>query len=250
MDKLTQKLEELKKAAEQVVPTIKSPKPPKPPTLDDLGAPEAPKAGAAASKKDPVKAAEQLKDTDLKTEAVKQAKNLKEGVKFNTGGQWAINKAEEDKGIGPQRYMDFSGRKHGGRKYGGNYNPIATGTHSHKSDGSYSIRHEVHTSEDKLGAVDTHHDKDGNRVGTTWNLKDNPDSSTRLKSTLKDHLDLLDHSKLPEHKPGDIEMKPRKRSKPEKQPDAHQHIEVAQHVKDSSLPDDYKKRILSAIYSK
>lgn len=91
MDKLAQKLEELKKAAEKALPSLKSPKPPKSPKPDNAEAPKAPKAAAPSSTKDPEKMAEQLKDKDLKEEAVKEAKKLKEGVKFNSSGQWSMS---------------------------------------------------------------------------------------------------------------------------------------------------------------
>lgn len=74
----------------------KAPTPPKPPSIDDVKPPEAPKANQGVSKKDPKKMAEQLKDPDLKDQAMKEAKKLKEGVKFTKSGQWYLDTIEDD----------------------------------------------------------------------------------------------------------------------------------------------------------
>jgi hypothetical protein len=42
------------------------------------------------SKKDPVKIAEQIEDADLKTKAVKDAKQVKETLKISKSGQWSL----------------------------------------------------------------------------------------------------------------------------------------------------------------
>lgn len=92
MEKLLQKLNKIKELTKSLeIPP--SPKPPKPPTPDgpeSVKKPEAPKAGAATSKKDPRKMAEQLQNPDIKDQAMKEAKKLKEGVSFSKSGQWKL----------------------------------------------------------------------------------------------------------------------------------------------------------------
>jgi len=93
MEKLLKKLQELKEMAKKAtpsLPTLSSPKPPKVGAPDPAPAPEAPKAGAASSKKDPTKVAEQLKDPGFKNEAMKNAKKIKEGVTVSAKGQWSL----------------------------------------------------------------------------------------------------------------------------------------------------------------
>lgn len=105
MDKLEQKLKVIQELikAQEVPPSPKPPRAPEPTSPDAMKPPEAPKAGQATSKKDPKKMAEQLKEPDAKNQAMKDAQKLKEGVKFNSGGQWSISKAgdreELQKGI-------------------------------------------------------------------------------------------------------------------------------------------------------
>jgi hypothetical protein len=97
MNKLKQKLLEIQELikAKGVPPSPKPPRSPQPEQISAIKSPEAPKPGQATSKKDPKKMAEQLKDPNLKEQAVKDAKRLKEGVRFNSGGQWSISKADD-----------------------------------------------------------------------------------------------------------------------------------------------------------
>jgi len=93
MDKLLKKLEEIRELAKtlDVPPSLKPPTPPTANGPDVIKQPEAPKAGAATSKKDPKKMAEQLKDVAVKDSAMKEAKKLKEGVSFSKSGQWKLS---------------------------------------------------------------------------------------------------------------------------------------------------------------
>ena len=96
MEKLRQKLIEIQELIKaDVPPSPKPPSSPKPNSPEDIKPVEAPKAGQATSKKDPKKIAEQLKDPTSKQQAMKDAQKLKEGVRFNSGGQWSISKADE-----------------------------------------------------------------------------------------------------------------------------------------------------------
>jgi len=94
MEALIKKLEEIKKAAELMIPSIKPPAPPAPPSVESIKSPEAPKAGTPSSKKDPTKVAQQLKNPHEKNQAIDQAKKLKEGIKFSKSGQWELTKAK------------------------------------------------------------------------------------------------------------------------------------------------------------
>lgn len=86
MDKLEKKLNRLSGALKDVQASIKMPKTstPKPP--------EQPKMPGAApkSKKDPVKMAEQIKNPDLKPQAMDAAKETKESLKISKNGQWSL----------------------------------------------------------------------------------------------------------------------------------------------------------------
>ena len=92
MEELLKKLKEVQELTKSlnIPPSPKPPKPPKPGNPEAVKKPEAPKAGASLSNKDPKKMAEQLKEPDLKDQAMKEAKELKEGIRFNKSGQWKL----------------------------------------------------------------------------------------------------------------------------------------------------------------
>jgi hypothetical protein len=95
IEKLEKKLKEIKTLSVD-----------KPKSLDNLPMPkpqnndpkpkgiEAPKAGENASKKDPKKVAEQLKNSDAKKMKMDSIKSGAEMLKFDKNGQWALEKAK------------------------------------------------------------------------------------------------------------------------------------------------------------
>ena len=85
MDKLEKKIGQLKSTLSEFKPTIKMPSVPKPTNAT----PKLP-GNPSASKKDPIKMAEQIKNPDLKPQAMDQAKEMKESLKVSKNGQWSL----------------------------------------------------------------------------------------------------------------------------------------------------------------
>jgi hypothetical protein len=88
-----EQIEELLK--NNFLPSPKGPKLQKPsvslsPALEPQKPVQAIKPGANASKKDPMKVAEQIANPDLKDDAKKKAQKLKEGITVNKLGQWSL----------------------------------------------------------------------------------------------------------------------------------------------------------------
>ena len=92
MEALIKKLNKIKELIKaDVPPSPKPPKPPEPSMPGDVSAPAAPKAQQATSGKDPAKVAAQIKDPKIKDKTMKEADKMKEGIKFNSSGQWTIS---------------------------------------------------------------------------------------------------------------------------------------------------------------
>lgn len=91
MSRLNKKLDNLSSLLKQFNASIKMPK------IGGIKPPSVPKAPGVAPKtqKDPVKAAEQIKNPDIKDMVMDQAKTIKESLKIAKNGQWQISKAED-----------------------------------------------------------------------------------------------------------------------------------------------------------
>jgi hypothetical protein len=89
MDSLNKKIQQLTDMFKSVKASIKATK------MTGIKMPSLPQQNKVPgipqpSKKDPVKIAEQIEDADLKTEAIKDAKQMKETLKVSKNGQWSL----------------------------------------------------------------------------------------------------------------------------------------------------------------
>jgi len=138
------KLDELSSLLKQFKASIKMPKMQgvKPIKMDAAKLPGLPQA----SKKDPVKVAQQIENADIKPIAIKAAKNKKESLKIAKSGQWSLEKADIDRTAYKFKHAATAGG-HSGYHVLHNGEHIGTMSVDHKNNsvhGNVDPSHEGH----------------------------------------------------------------------------------------------------------